>query len=85
MEMAWNQVGEVNVANEKIRKAQMAVGTSKAIYSKHIVGKIDQTALTPLADKFERTLKLTSGVLHKIQDDTLSLNPLLPQSGSFDY
>lgn len=70
MELAWRQAGEVNAANEKIRKAQLAVAASKAIYEKHLVGKIDGVANSnsvTAPDKFERVLKIASPALKKMQ------------------
>lgn len=68
MEIAWRQIGEVNAANEKIRKAQLAIEASRAIYEKHLVGKVsgaNVSGTTP--DKFERILKIASPALKKVQ------------------
>lgn len=68
MDIAWRQVGEVNAANEKIRKAQLAIQASKAIYEKHLVGKIAGTNVSNTTpDKFERILKIASPALKKVQ------------------
>lgn len=66
MAIAWRQIGEVNAANEKIRKAQLAIQVSKAIYEKHLLGEVTSTTSTS-ADKFERVLKIASPTLKKIQ------------------
>ena len=69
MEMAWSQVGEINAANEKIRKAQLAMEASRAIYEKHLVGA-NETSAFPVDMKFERVLKLASPAMKKIKDST---------------
>jgi len=70
MEIAWSQVGEINAANEKIRKAQLAMEASRAIYEKHLVGA-NETSAFPVNMKFERVLKLASPAMKKIKDSTL--------------
>lgn len=53
MEQAWQQVGEINTANQKIREAELSVAVNQSIYKKHLVNSDD--------DKF---VQLT-GAVHK--------------------
>jgi hypothetical protein len=44
MEMAWQQIGEVNEANQKIREAELAKMVNNALYEKHYT-KLDDDQL----------------------------------------
>ena len=54
METAWNQVGQINEANQKIREAELAKMVNNAIYEKHFI-RMDKDKLlmvTSAAHKF---------------------------------
>ena len=38
MERAWNQVGEVEAANQRLREAELAMAAAEAVFDKHTVG-----------------------------------------------
>jgi hypothetical protein len=41
MEIAWQQVGEVLIANEKIRNYELAIESQKSVFDKHVVGSLN--------------------------------------------
>lgn len=47
MEMAWQQIGEINEANQKIREAELAKMVNNALYEKHYA-KMDEDKLLML-------------------------------------
>ncbi len=45
MQRAWQQVGQLRDANQRLREAQLAVAASAAVFAKHIEGTGDDQAL----------------------------------------
>ena len=66
MQQAWEQIGEVNEANQKIREAEMAKMVNKAIYSKHLKRSEDDQ-FTQVTSKMHTRMKSSSGskTVHK--------------------
>lgn len=46
MERAWNQVGELEEANQRLREAELAAAAAEALFQKHVVAAGDDRVLT---------------------------------------
>lgn len=76
MEIVWKQLGEVNIANDKIRKAQFAMEASYNIYNKHLIGDLHLTS-TSDDEKFDSMVKIASYAMKKIKIAPSSFDPTL--------
>ncbi len=82
MDQAWRQVGDVNLANQQIREAELAKMANRSIYKKHLVNTSD--------DKFTRITNAThnrildaGGSITVNQEFRLSRTPLAAKSPAF--
>ena len=56
MERAWEQVGEVEQANQRLRQAELAVAVNESLYSKHLLGADNDRAVRLTAAAQRRVL-----------------------------
>lgn len=82
MEMAWQQIGAVNDANQKIREAELAQMTSTAIYEKHIHPLDEDTliSITSAAHPSILNSDVSQTIQHQIQTSQI---PLAAVSAAF--
>jgi len=81
MEIAWEQIGEINEANQKIRESELMKRTTKALAVKKVF-KLDQFDLINAAGKSFEMLKFDdSGTIKKLLKS--STVPTAVKSGTF--
>lgn len=80
MKRAWEQVEDINEANEKIRKAAVSKLISQALYYKHLVNANDDKKVRLTAPMHKYVLDSGETVEHKISRSFL---PNASKSGAF--
>ncbi|HSO87029.1 MAG TPA: hypothetical protein VLQ91_10785 [Draconibacterium sp.] len=80
MKRAWEQVEDINEANEKIKKAAVSKLISQAVYHKHIANANEDKALRLTAPMHKYVLDSDETIEHKI---TRSFLPNASKSGAF--